>query len=255
MIENMLPVLAEQAEVRIVQVDGQPAVTARDLARALGYKNDAAVRVIYHRNKDSFKERGVRSQIDSTLKRDPHSEATFDTGEFQIETPSGNQRIRYFTKRGALKVCMKSNQPKAVRVQEMLIDLFEAVERREMVPVRGLAELVERQAALLEQQAAALDRIARWAQDVDRRLSRLECGCLPAAPAAVKPPVPEEIFNGGRLKHFKIERLGLESLVRSLVAEHRTAEEIVRLIFETRGVNVGKSSVHRYIQGRLRRVK
>ncbi len=242
---ELLPVIAEQEELRLVAVDGQPVVTARDLARALGYRSEKAILMIVSRNRKSFKEPERGYQIVTP----------FDTAVVELETPGGLQEIRVFTKRGALKVCMKSNQPKAVRVQEMLIDLFEAVERREMVPVRGLADMLERQAALVERQAAVLDKMASWAQDVDRRLSRLECGCLPAAPAAVKPPVPEEILSGGRLKHFKIERLGLESLVRSLVAEHRTAEEITRLIFEARGVKVGKSSVHRYIQGRIRRVK
>lgn len=64
----------------------------------------------------------------------------YDTGEIEINTSGGVQQIRYFTKRGALKVCMKSNQPRAIQVQEMLLDLYEAVESRRLIPVEALNE-------------------------------------------------------------------------------------------------------------------
>ena len=171
---NMLPVLAQQNDIRIVEVSGQPVVTARDLARALGYVREDAVRKLLNRNWESFKERkggpnltppcdtGEKerwSQIDSPFKTGEmekkenedcfdlatlkNSELKYDTGEVEIDTPGGQQRVRYFTKRGALKICMKSNQPKAIMVQEMLIDLYEQVERGELVSVGYLSLVVQ----------------------------------------------------------------------------------------------------------------
>jgi prophage antirepressor-like protein len=143
--EEMLPVLAQEGDLAVVSVDGQPVVTARALARALGYADERSVHRIYNRNKesfterDSFKERGY--QIDSPL---GNSELKYDTGVVKLTTPSGEQQVRYFTKRGALKICMKSNQPKAVMVQEMLIDLYEAVESRRLIPVEALQEVQRR---------------------------------------------------------------------------------------------------------------
>jgi len=130
---ELLPVLAQREDMRIVEVDGQPVVTARDLARALGYAHENAVVRLFNRNRESFKE--VRSQIDSGVEK-------YDTGEIEIQTPAGARRIRYFTKRGALKICMKSNQPKAVAVQEALIDLYEQVERGDLVSVGYLRDVV-----------------------------------------------------------------------------------------------------------------
>ena len=130
MSQGLLPVLAQREDMRIVEVDGQPVVTARDMARALEYADERSVHRIYNRNKDSFRERG--HQFDSP----------YDTGVVNLTTPSGDQMIRYFTKRGALKVCMKSNQPKAVAVQEALIDLYEQVERGELVSAGYLQDVV-----------------------------------------------------------------------------------------------------------------
>jgi len=136
-MSTIMPVLAQQEDMRIVWVDGQPVVTARDLARALEYKEEGAIRIILHRNRESFKERGC--QIETPFK---NSELKYDTGEVELDTPGGRQRIRYFTKRGALKVIMKSNQPRAVAVQEALIDLYEQVERGELVSAGYLQDAV-----------------------------------------------------------------------------------------------------------------
>jgi len=135
---SLMPVLAQREDMRIVEVDGQPVVTARDLARALGYTHiDKAVANIFMRNRDSFKERDP--QFDTPFK---NSELKYDTGEVEIDTPGGRQKVRYFTKRGALKIIMKSNQPKAVAVQEALIDLYEQVERGELVSMGYLQDTV-----------------------------------------------------------------------------------------------------------------
>lgn len=149
--EEMLPVLVQEGELAVVSVDGQPVVTARALARALGYAHENAVVRLFNRNRESFRE--VRSQIDSTF---GNSELKYDTGVVSIETPGGPQQVRYFTKRGALKICMKSNQPKAVMVQEMLIDLYEAVESRRLIPVEALQEVQRR----LDELALEVKRLA-----------------------------------------------------------------------------------------------
>lgn len=136
--DELLPVLAQDGDLSVVSVDGQPVVTARALARALGYRYENAVRRLLSRNKASFRERG--GHIDSPLENN----TMYDTGEVELQTVGGAQKVRYFTKRGALKICMKSNQPRAIQVQEMLIDLYEAVESRRLVPVEALQEFAGR---------------------------------------------------------------------------------------------------------------
>jgi excisionase family DNA binding protein len=154
--QDLMPVLAQRDDMRIVEVEGQPVVTARDLARALEYRQEWAIHNLYNRNKESFTEK--------------------DVGVINLMTPSGEQQVRYFTKRGALKVCMKSNQPRAVAVQEMLIDLYEAVEGRRLLPVEALQEVqrrldnlaleVRRLAAVQEAKVVYLPRSCRpWSID------------------------------------------------------------------------------------------
>jgi prophage antirepressor-like protein len=164
---EVLPVLAQQNDMRIVEVKDQPVVTARDLARALGYKDELSVHRIYNRNRESFKEQIMFKtntnqglvNLTNPLERDPQFGGPFntgetekiekyDTGEVEIDTPGGRQMVRYFTKRGALKICMKSNQPKAIMVQEMLIDLYEAVESRRLIPIEEIAEIRKQMAKL-----------------------------------------------------------------------------------------------------------
>ncbi|TEB10016.1 BRO family protein [Pelotomaculum propionicicum] len=132
MSDELLPVLAQDGELTVVSVDGQPVVTARALARALGYADDRSVLRIFNRNKDSFTERDsfvvdMRGVVNLTT-----------------NPQGGDPHIRLFTKRGALKICMKSNQPRAVAVQEALIDLYEAVESRRMIPVEALQGVQQR---------------------------------------------------------------------------------------------------------------
>ena len=158
MSQDLLPVLAQRENMRIVEVDGQPVVTARDLARALGYAKDNAVAKIYDRNRNNFTDRDSflvdmrrfvpqlgRNQFGVNLGTNPH-EAFTDRDTFtlnmRVNPQGGDPYVRVFTKRGALKVCMKSNQPKAVMVQEALIDLYEQVERGDLVSVGYLHDAV-----------------------------------------------------------------------------------------------------------------
>lgn len=138
MNNGLLPVLAQREDMRIVEVEGQPVVTARDLAVALGYSHERSVRILFNRNRVSFRE--FDTQIN--YKGGINLTLPYDTGEVEIQTLGGPQMVRYFTKRGALKVIMKSNQPRAVAVQEALIDLYEQVERGQLVSVGYLQDTV-----------------------------------------------------------------------------------------------------------------
>lgn len=145
MSNELLPVLAQEGELSVVSIDGQPVVTARVLARALGYSREDAISRLYKRNETSFTDRDT-FEID--LRR-------FNVN-LTVNPQGGDPHVRVFTKRGALKVCMKSNQPKAVMVQEMLIDLYEAVESRRLVPVEALQEVQRR----LDELATEVRRLA-----------------------------------------------------------------------------------------------
>lgn len=123
---DLFPVLAQDGELTVVSVGGQPVVTARALARSLGYTHERAIVNLYNRNRDAFTERD-----------------TFIIN-LMMNPQVGDPHVRVFTKRGALKICMKSNQPRAVQVQEMLLDLYEAVESRRLVPVEALQETMRR---------------------------------------------------------------------------------------------------------------
>lgn len=149
---NSFPVLAQNAGgMALVEVDGQAVVTASDLAKGLEYKNERSVRNIFIRNKASFRDFGVLDMtrghhIDAPLELTPKT----DTALVRINTPSaadghggGLQEVRVFTKRGALKICMKSNQPKAVQVQDMLLDLFEKVESGQLVGLERFSRVLE----------------------------------------------------------------------------------------------------------------
>jgi prophage antirepressor-like protein len=142
---DMLPILVKNSSgMELVEVDGQAVVTAKNLANSLNYKDERSILRIFNRNKASFKDYGVFDltgvcQTDTSL-RCGQIDHTLDTALVRFITPSasdghggGLQDVRVFTKRGALKVCMKSNQPKAVMVQDMLIDLYEKVESGQLI--------------------------------------------------------------------------------------------------------------------------
>ena len=158
---NTLPILIQNSKgMALVEVDGQAVITAKNMAEGLEYKNEKAIHVIITRNKESFRDAGV---FDMT--RGHQIDAPCDpTGGFQAETPlagfdtalvrmfvrgrsdgsgDGVQDVRVFTKRGALKVCMKSNQRRAVMVQEMLIDLYEKVEAGMLIGAERFGRAME----------------------------------------------------------------------------------------------------------------
>lgn len=166
---NPFPTLVKNnTGMALVEVDGQAVVTAPNLSKGLGYKDGKSVQRIFTRNKASFRDFGVLdlsrvSQFDhpcSLLQK-------ADTALVRIQTegrPDGNgggglQEVRVFTKRGALKICMKSNQPKAVQVQEMLLDLYEQVESGQLVGLERFSRVLEtmiRELSAIRQELAHL---------------------------------------------------------------------------------------------------
>lgn len=256
-MENVLPVLAERSEVRIVEVDGQPVVTARDLARALGYSQERNLHNLYYRNKASFTDR--------------------DAGIVKLTTPSGEQPVLYFTKRGALKVCMKSNQPRAVMVQEILIDLYEAVERGNLVPVQQLSQLIVQQGQVVAQSLQLMQAVQKEIRGQGQLLSAMQ-GQMEvvvqavvtllqrAAAARCTIPVPEagpgedlrvtlqvkrqKSAKSGRRSVSKLERLGVADLVTRLLGKGYSYQEIGEVL-KAQGISVGKSSIARFAKNRI----
>jgi len=81
--QELLPVLAQRNDMRIVEVDGQPVVTARDLAGALGYSDERTVNRIITRNRESF--------------------GQHDLMVVNLTTIQGERNTVVLTKRGAMK--------------------------------------------------------------------------------------------------------------------------------------------------------
>ncbi|SHJ59222.1 BRO family protein [Desulfofundulus thermosubterraneus] len=258
-MENVLPVLAERSEVRIVEVDGQPVVTARDLARALGYQKERAILNLVNRNKESFTDR--------------------DTFVIKLMTnpQGGDPYVRVFTKRGALKVCMKSNQPRAVMVQEILIDLYEAVERGNLVPVQQLSQLIVQQGQVVAQSLQLMQAVQKEIRGQGQLLSAMQ-GQMEvvvqavvtllqrAAAARCTIPVPEagpgedlrvtlqvkrqKSAKSGRRSVSKLEKLGVADLVTRLLGKGYSYQEIGEVL-KAQGISVGKSSIARFAKNRI----
>lgn len=163
-VANPFPILIKNTNgLTLVEVDGQAVVTASNLAKGLEYKDERSVRMIFTRNEMSFRDFGIYDlsrgdQIDPPCSLPKNT----DTALVRIMTsgrPDGNgggglQDVRVFTKRGALKVCMKSNQPKAIQVQEMLIDLFEKVESGQLIGAERFGRILD----ILTQEVSGLKR-------------------------------------------------------------------------------------------------
>ncbi|MBI4620611.1 MAG: hypothetical protein HY739_10680 [Desulfobacterales bacterium] len=141
---NILPILVKNSQdISLVELQGHAVITARDMAKALNYKDERAIHKITSRHKKSFMDAGLINPENGD-KLNPH----FDTCVVNLtpqllDTLNQGRVLRVFSKRGALKVCMKSNQPKAVVVQDMLIDLYEKVESGQLVGAARFARIIE----------------------------------------------------------------------------------------------------------------
>lgn len=219
MNNNLMPVLAQREDMRIIEVDGQPVVTARDLATALGYKHvDKAVANIYQRDIESFTEKDT-FLID--IRR-------FDLN-MRVNPQGGDPHVRVFTKRGALKICMKSNQPRAVAVQEALIDLYEQVERGDLVSVGYLR-----------------DTVRDLRLEINRLSEIVSAAGLPASPQVVYLPRPwkKYSFDDAALA-FLQELFNRKPYARIAELERNLRREAAK-----QGWKVGsRSSVYRVVEG------
>lgn len=103
----MKPLIFEGAEIELITRDSEVWVTATHLGQALGYADGKAVQRIYTRNRDEFSE---------TM-----------TGVVKLTTPSGEQRARVFSLRGAHLVAMFARTPKAKAFRRWVLDILDAL--------------------------------------------------------------------------------------------------------------------------------
>ncbi|WP_339885245.1 hypothetical protein [Vreelandella maris] len=96
--------------IKLTQWMSQAAVTATELGRALGYKDEKSVQRLYRRNEDEF------------------TEAM--TGMVNMTTPSGAQRVRVFSLRGAHLVAMFAKTKMAKAFRRRVLDVLDAESAR-----------------------------------------------------------------------------------------------------------------------------
>lgn len=92
--------------IKLTQWMSQAAVTATELGRALGYKDEKSVQRLYRRNADEF------------------TDAM--TGVVNMTTPSGCQRVRVFSLRGAHLVAMFAKTKMAKAFRRHVLDFLDA---------------------------------------------------------------------------------------------------------------------------------
>lgn len=239
----MLPILVQDRTLSLVEVDGQAVVTASDLAKGLEYKDEKAVNRLFTRNKSAFRDFGL---YDLTRGGQSDHPLIGDTALLRFLTPSapdghggGLQDVRVFTKRGALKVCMKSNQPKAIAVQEALIDLYEKVESGQLVGAQRFGRIIE----------ALTDQISAIQRDLAHLKSRPPVVMsLPddtALPLSIERGRGRSVTFQGGLRHAEVRELVIELRRRSYTYKEIT--DAVRAAWpDDPGKHVSRSAVHRF---------
>lgn len=255
MSPELLPILIKDRNLALVEVDGQAVVTSANLSKCLEYKKDQAVVKIFNRHKKSFRDYGLYdlsrvSQNGTPLPRH------IDTALVRMLTPAaadgrggGLQDVRVFTKRGALKICMKSNQPKAVAVQEALIDLYERVESGQLVGAARFGRMME---TITAEIAALKDEIRFLKSQPPITLNLPDDRALPIS--IERRRGYSSSFKGG----FKFPEV--RSQVMALRRNGFTYQEIAQAVKEAWPNNperhVSKSGVHRFMdrarKGRLK---
>lgn len=231
----MLPILLQREDICIVELNGQPVMNSRDLAKALSYGDERAVHKIYNRNKSLFREGDV-----NLLPSD-------DTAEIILKTAGGTQKVRVFTKRGVTKICMKSKQPSAIQAYEFIFDLFEELARRERINHLHL----NHQNNMIKQTNTALITISNVLEQLGCTLDQTSKQIRNLVSNSKERTVPETsalLIERKRRSHHKVEQLGVADLVLDLYDEGKTYQEIVARIFEETHQRITDSSVLRFIQ-------
>jgi Prophage antirepressor len=100
----------DSTPVAIIDRHGEPWVTARDLARALGYADESAVLRIYSRNQDEFTE-------EMTIIIDLRVHGQFDR--------EGNPSARIFSPRGCYAVGFFAKTDRAKAFRRWVLDVLE----------------------------------------------------------------------------------------------------------------------------------
>jgi hypothetical protein len=242
---NTLPILIKNSKgMALVEVDGQAVITAKNMAESLEYKSEKAILMTVKRNKASFRDAGVFDITRGCQNVTPLS--GFDTAIVRLLTPSasdgrggGVQDVRVFTKRGALKVCMKSNQRRAVMVQEMLIDLYEKVEAGMLIGA--------------ERFGRALETLSREVGDLKREISHLKAQppisiTLPTDTALPITLERKRSRSGVFCKGLKIPEIrDLILALRRAGKEYREIANALKDAFPGEPIKwVSKSAVHRF---------
>lgn len=110
---NDLPIIATTEMITVRKLDDRQVFTYQDLARALS--------VDVTRPKQAFSRHKSAWALD-------------ETGEYQIDTPSGTQTVRWFTARGAMRFCRYVKSGRSDALYNHLLDLWE----RERAPVAAV---------------------------------------------------------------------------------------------------------------------
>ena len=249
-----LPVLAEDLMGYRVRGAGKiPVVTASELSEKLDYAGDRAVRKLLERNPESFRDGGTVDFTRRAQNGPPCSlpDDQIDTFIALINTPGradglgggGVQGVRVFTERGALKICMKSNQPKAVAVQEALIDLFQKVRRGDLVDAQIVAF----------QMATVLERITGSFEKLLGRVENLESRPavsfnLPndsALPVSLERQRRRRPMMGSGLRYAEVRDMVIR-LCRDSMTYKNVAKTVAARWPENPEMHVSKSSIGRF---------
>jgi len=112
-----------QTELRIIDRDGNPWITAADLAKALGYSRSDKVSSLYERNADEFTE-------DMTL--------TLKLGVKGFGNGNSKKDTRIFSTRGCHLVAMLARTPAAKEFRRWVLDVLDKLNQQNQAPQRAV---------------------------------------------------------------------------------------------------------------------
>tara|TARA_R110002167_G_scaffold188319_1_gene389869 strand:+ start:37909 stop:38535 length:627 start_codon:yes stop_codon:yes gene_type:complete len=119
-----------QTELRIIDRDGNPWITAADLARALGYKRPDQVSKIYRNNADEFTDNMtlvLKLSTNGSLNAESASNG-FGNGVAQKDT-------RIFSTRGCHLIAMFARTPLAKEFRRWVLDVLDQLPKKHQAPI------------------------------------------------------------------------------------------------------------------------
>lgn len=221
-MENLPTLVTDSSGLSLLALGDKAVVTIVDLAKALEYNDRTGINKVFNRNKESFNDIGFYERVGQNV-------IPFDAAIVRLETNGGPQDIRVFSKRGALKICMKSNQPKAIAVQEMLLDLYERVESGQIVSV------------------AAMQKLTDIVHKVDERMTKCEQRSQIAFNLKNDKPLPIAIERGVKRRTTSLiaRNIGARTLALKLLKEGKAYDFVAAELRDT-GFETSKSAVGRF---------